>query len=228
MPDLKNDSEKITKLVIRQLNNYWDDINKTIIADAVPKALEVITESFFGLPSSRFFDGVKPIFSPYISIHWMMFLYRLSHEVYKMGGGKAPKEADYCYYLNKIMHANDWFYAIDLPIHFLGEHPLGSVLGRANYGDYLFVYQGTTVGGNRSKGKLCYPTLGNNVILFANSSILGNCRIGNNVVVAAGTNIVNENVPDNSIVFGQTPNLIIKRKSEEEIKRYTYHIWNWK
>lgn len=143
-------------------------------------------------------------------------------------GGAAPKEADYCYYLNKIMHANDWFYAIDLPVHFLVEHPLGSVLGRATYGDYLFVYQGTTVGGNRSHGKLCYPVIGNNVILFANASILGNCKIGNNVVIAADTTVVNENVPDNCIVFGKSPYLTVKEKTEQEIKKYTEHIWGWR
>ena len=227
MNDLQINPDNIKNLVIRQLKNYWNDIDDTVIASAVPKALIDIELNFFGLPNKRFFDGNKVLFSPYISIHWMIFLYRLFHEIYKTEG-RTPKEADYCYYLNKIMHANDWFYAIDLPIHFLAEHPLGSVLGRANYGDYLFVYQGTTIGGNRSKNKLYYPVLGNNIILFANSSILGNCLIGNNVVVAANTSIVNENIPDNCIVFGKSPNLIIKRKTEEEIKQYTSHIWNWK
>lgn len=218
---------KVTDLVLRQLSNYWDDIDKEKVASAVPRVLHSMEESFWGLPNKRFFNGENVVFFPYMSIHWMIFLYRLSHELYK-NGGATQKEADYCYYLNKIMHANDWFYAIDLPVHFLAEHPLGSVLGRATYGDYLFVYQGTTVGGNRSKGKLCYPVIGNNVILYANASILGNCKIGNNVVIAADTNIVNENVPDNCIVFGKTPNLTIKVKSEVEIKKYTVHIWGWR
>ena len=125
------------------------------------------------------------------------------------------------------MHANDWFYAIDLPNHFLCEHPLGSVLGRAKYGDYFFIYQGTTVGGNRSKKGLCYPTIGDNVILFANSSILGDSKVGNNVIVSANTKVINDVVPDNCIVFGQSPHLVIKNKPEREIKQYTAHIWNW-
>ena len=75
------------------------------------------------------------------------------------------------------MHSIDWFYAVELPVHFLCEHPLGSVLGRAIYGDYLFVYQGTTVGGNRNKGILSYPKIGTNVVLYANATILGNTVI---------------------------------------------------
>ena len=129
--------------------------------------------------------------------------------------------------MNKIMHCNDWFYAIDLPVHFHCEHPLGSVLGKAKYGDYLFVYQGTTVGGNRSHGELTYPTIGNNVILFANATVLGNCQIGNNVVVSSGSYLINEIIPDNCIVFGQSPNIVIKEKSESDIKQYTQHIWGW-
>ena len=142
-----------------------------------------------------------------------------------MGGGTS---ADQVYYLNKIMHGVDWFYAIDLPEHFSCEHPLGSVLGRANYGDYLFVYQGTTVGGNRRNNKLYYPTLGNNVILFANATVLGDTHIGNNVVISADSYLLNETIPDNSIAFGTSPNIVVKRKSEDEIKQYTQHIWGWK
>lgn len=136
-------------------------------------------------------------------------------------------EADIVYYLNKIMHANDWFYQIKLPVHFLAEHPIGSVLGKANYGDYLFVYQGTTIGGNRKKGKLFYPTLGSNVLLYANSTVLGDTKIGNNVIISADTYLLNEDIPDNCIVFGKSPNINIKMKSEQQIKDMTNHIWKW-
>lgn len=159
-----------------------------------------------------------------MSVQWMIFLYRLSHEIFK-NGGSTPKEADQIYYLNKIMHANDWFYAIDLPEHFLCEHPLESVLGRAKYGDYLFVWQGTTVGGNRRNGELKYPVLGDDIILYANSTVRGDAYISNKVVISADAYIINNEIPDNCIAFESFPNLKIKQKTEEEIKSYTQHIW---
>ncbi len=125
------------------------------------------------------------------------------------------------------MHANDWFYQIELPTHFLAEHPIGSVLGKAAYGDYLFIYQGTTIGGNRKKGKLFYPILGNNVLLYANSMVLGDTKIGNNVVISADTYLLDENIPDNCIVFGKSPNIKIKVKTEQYMKDMTSHIWRW-
>ena len=45
------------------------------------------------------------------------------------------------------MNSVDLFYAIELPQKFGAEHPLGSVMGRAKYGDGFFFYQGCTVGG---------------------------------------------------------------------------------
>ncbi len=192
--------------------------------EAIPRALEIIEENYKGLPDSRYWNDSEVVFSPLMSIQWMNFLYRVSHICYK---NRQINAADQVYYLNKIMHSIDWFYAVELPIHFLCEHPLGSVLGKASYGDYLCVYQGTTVGGNRTNGQLYYPTLGNNVILYSNATILGNTHIGNNVVISSGTYLINEKIPDNSIVFGRSPNVVIKEKTEGEIMQYTQHIWGW-
>ena len=123
------------------------------------------------------------------------------------------------------MHGIDWYHQIDLPVHFLAEHPLGSVLGRAKYGDYFFVYQGSTVGGNRKKGKLYYPQIGNNVVMYANSSVIGDSKIGNNVIVSANTYIINENIPNNCIVFGQSPKLTLKAMNDKNINGMFDHIW---
>lgn len=215
----------IEKTLLRQLHNYWVDVDEDTILSAIPTALDTIQKNYERLPNKRFFDGKDVQLSPLISVQWMNFLYRLSHALYKMEGEGTA--ADQVYYLNKIMHSVDWFYAIELPIHFLCEHPLGSVLGRANYGDYLFVYQGTTVGGNRKNGVLSYPRIGTNVILFANATVIGESIIGDNVVVSAGTEIVNDTVSNNCIVFGKSPDLVVKQKSEAEIKQYTQHIWGW-
>ena len=214
----------IYEILCMQLRNYWVDIDRDIIQSTIPETLGVIEDNYRGLPNKRLWDGGEVIFSPYTSVQWMNFLYRLSHILYLSGNCTT---ADQVYYLNKIMHSIDWFYAIDLPVHFLCEHPLGSVLGRADYGDYFVVYQGTTVGGNRSKGILSYPKIGKNVIMFANSMVLGDSTIGNNVVISAGTQIINDVVPDNCLVFGKSPNLVVKENNEWEIKKYTQHIWGW-
>lgn len=81
------DEKLITDTVLYQLKNYWLDINENTIIDAIPQTLELINENFYGLPFKRYFNDRKVIFSQYISVHWMIFLYRLSNVIWKNAGG---------------------------------------------------------------------------------------------------------------------------------------------
>lgn len=174
--------EDIYPLVKKQLKNYFlaltDEEDRQLIV-IVEKAIEASVRNFSHSENkyfSRIFDGERVVrFNPYHSIQWMTFLYYLSHDLYKNGSSLCDK----VYYLNKIMHSVDLFYAIELPEIWSAEHPLGSVMGRARYSDGFFFYQGCTVGGTRDKeGNLYYPELEENVRMYANSSILGRCHIG--------------------------------------------------
>lgn len=60
--------------------------------------------------------------------------------------------------------------------------------------------------------------------MCSNSKILGKSKIGDNVIVSANTYIKDEDIPDNSLVFGQSPNLVIKKKSIEEIISMRSHL----
>ena len=59
-------------------------------------------------------------FDTYHSIQWMTLLYYLSHGLYL----RKSNLCDKVYYLNKIMHSVDLFYAIELPQIWSAEHPL--------------------------------------------------------------------------------------------------------
>ena len=134
--------------------------------------------------------------------------------------------ADCLYYLNKSLHSIELFYEVALPEHFMVEHPLGSVIGKAKYGDYFCFYQGCTIGGNYNNGVLKYPTIGNNVRMYANSTIIGDSKIGDNVIISANTYIKNQVIPDNSIVFGSSPdNLVIIRKEKDDIFKMFQDVW---
>ena len=61
--------------------------------------------------------------------------------------------------------------------------------------------------------------------MYSNSTIIGETTIGNYVIISSGTYIKNENIPDNCIVFGQSPNLVIKERSVEEMKSMFLPFW---
>ena len=209
--------EEILAQLLMQLKSHFfiSEAEKSIIEERFDYAIAVCEENFSHSANKYYLtevDGVKMYrFNPYHSVQYMTFLYYLSHDIYK--NANAGQLCDKIYYLNKILHSVDLFYAIDLPAHFGAEHPLGAVMGRAKYSNGFFFYQGCTVGGTKdNEGNLYYPEIGENVHMYSNSSILGNCHIGDNVSVGAGCIVKNQDVPSDSTIFGESPNLVIKSK----------------
>lgn len=213
------DKELVSQILDNQAKNIWNYSFKSNIEDFVDEALFRCEESFLQCTNK----ALSERFNPYHSVQYSIFLYYLSRCLYLKNCGEA---ADVIYYLNKNLNNVEWFYGVDLPVHFCAEHPLGSVLGKASYGDHLFVYQGTVVGGNRRNEKIYYPVMGNNIIMYANSSIIGNCRVGNNVLIAANTHVLNKDIPSNSIVYGRDRDIVIVQKTEEEIKDKLKAYWS--
>ncbi len=219
----KYTAEEIFDLVNHQLCNFWPDgdVPKHSFA-SLEKALNRIERNFVHQRSDIFQLNGEAKFDVNHSVQYGIFLYTYANQLYQ---DNNEDEAGRVYYLNKIMNSVDWFYAVSLPEVFSAEHPLGSVIGRATIGDYLFLYQGTTIGGNRKNGCLSYPTIGHHVLMYSNSKILGGSQIGNNVIISANTYIIDQDVPDNSIVFGTSPNIIIKTRAFSDIKCRMNHIW---
>ncbi len=73
---------------------------------------------------------------------------------------------------------------------------------KAQYGDYLTIYHGVTVGakGGGSNDAKC-PVIGSHVRLSTGSIILGDVLIGDNVIVGAGSVVV-KSIPANTVVVG--------------------------
>ncbi len=82
------------------------------------------------------------------------------------------------------------------------------------------IHKGVTIGQeNRGKRKGT-PSIGDNVWIGVNSTIVGKINIGNNVLIAPNS-YVNCNVPDNSIVFG---NPCIIKKDDNATKEYINNV----
>ncbi len=201
----------LSVLLLQLRNNFaLTDAEETILSTAnVCRDAYSCSITCFCNGNYKYFDKNEGL-PPFNSVMYCNYLYWVSHLLYKNG---LCEVADKVYYLNKMLNSVDLFYAIKLPNHWGCEHPVGSVMGRATYGDYFFFYQGCTVGGNHH---LEYPILGNNVTMYSNAKILGKSHIGNNVIIAANAYVKDTDIPDNSIVFGQFPNLIIKQNNIED------------
>lgn len=169
-------------------------------------------EACFSKNTNKYYhSGGEVSFNPFHSVQYMTFLYFFANTIYKSSPLRPALICDKLYYLNKIMNGVDIFYAVELPGFFAAEHPVGSVMGRARYGDGFMFYQNCSVGGfHLPDNKIVYPIIGNDVKMFAGATILGNCTIGDRVNIAAGALVKNQDIPSGVNVFGSSPNLIIK------------------
>lgn len=202
--------DDLVRITDTQLKNIFLYSNSMAVYKYAKPALER-TIKCFESSNNKYYQNMSGGLREYHSGQYSIYLWYLSNEAYLAGDTQC---ADVLYCLNKALHAVDWLYAIELPLHWNVEHPVGSVLDRGVYGDGLYIYQNCTIGGSVRKTGVAYPIIGRNVTLMAYSSILGECNIGDNVVLAAGTIVKNQDVPNCALVVGQSPNLIIKVKDE--------------
>lgn len=197
--------ESLFELLCKQLNNFFfiDSNELDTLKNLQDSVLERLAICIGGVDNKFFKKDGEAYFSPYHSGQYLTYLYFYSNEIAKRSNSELK---DKIYYLNKILHSVDIYCEVAMPDVFFLEHPLGTVLGRAKYGNNFFAMQGCTVGGNKG----CYPVIGEHVKMYSNSKILGNSNIGNNVLVSANCYIKDVDIPNNVTVFGQSPNLIIK------------------
>ena len=198
---------EIPSILIHQLESFFpvDEKEKECVTGLIERVMERLEYCFGPNPNKYYHRNGETYFNPFNAGQYTIFLYYYSREVFLLSNYFL---ADKIYYLNKIMNSCDLFYEVELPDFFMLDHPQGTVMGRAKYSNGLSFSQYSTVGNNNG----IYPIIGENCRMCMNSAIIGNCHIGDNVTIGAGTIVKDEDIPSNSMVFGQSPNLIIKKK----------------
>ena len=204
--------------IAAQMSNVLPDrrVDATEVRPALDNALERLEYCIDRLHQRYHHDELGAKFDHLNTDQYAMLLYFVSNAAYRRG--HLPLAAK-SYALNKALHAVDAFYEVELPAVFGFQHPVGTVLGRAQYADYFFVYQRCTVGSTVDGQS---PRFGEGVVMYGGSGVIGNVVVGSNVWLSVNTMVLNGSVPDDSVVFGASPNLTIKRTSRN-VKRDIFH-----
>lgn len=139
------------------------------------------------------------------STQYTLFLYYLANTLWKATGNCTLCAK--LFGLNKALNGIDLFYEIEMPEVFFIGHSVGIVFAKATYGNYLVVYQNSTVGKNHGVA----PVLGEGVIMYPGTAIIGRCQVGDRSVLSQGTSLVNANSPGNCTVYtGESGKLVFK------------------
>jgi serine O-acetyltransferase len=203
----------LAALAANQVNAFFPDGQAVFPADltqAVSGALARLEHCFTHIHNKYFFDGAQAVFDHLHGDQYAMWLYFLSNELSRLKGSVPICKK--LFLLNKALHGCDVFYEIELPSIFLLVHPLGTVLGRGQYSDYLMVYQRCGVGSNHD----IFPSLGVHVTLRPGSAVLGCSTVGANCAIAAESLLLDQNLPANHVYIGNPRDHMIRPKLDKE------------
>jgi len=207
---------QLAEYVTDQVNYFLPDKNSFsahLLCDFVELAMASIDYCFSHIAVKHYNDQSGTLFNHLHSDQYAMFLQILSNLAYEMGTGEVI--CTKLYLLNKILHGIDCYYEIKLPSIFLFSHPLGTVLGRAEYSDYFLVSQNCTVGGVYSSNGYVYPQIGPHCAMYAGSAIIGNSKTGSNCKLTQNSILFNTLLPPNSVFMGNISDSRIKRSSRK-------------
>lgn len=149
-----------------------------------------------------------------------IFIYRIAHELYARKVAMIPRMmSEYAHSQTGI----DINPGATIGEYFFIDHGTGVVVGETTIiGDNVKLYQGATLGALSPAGMATnpgvrrHPKVGNNVVLYANSTLLGGAtEIGDNVIVGGNAFLTSSVEPD-TIVSVKTPELTFRGKRRKE------------
>ena len=149
-----------------------------------------------------------------------IFIYRIAHELYTRKVAMIPRMmSEYAHSQTGI----DINPGATIGEYFFIDHGTGVVVGETTIiGDNVKLYQGATLGALSPAGMPTnpnvrrHPKVGNNVVLYANSTLLGGAtEIGDNVIVGGNAFLTSSVEPD-TIVSVKTPELTFRGKRHKE------------
>jgi serine O-acetyltransferase len=200
---------QLKNLLFTQLKNlFLLDVQEEapLIEKCLPQSLDRLTYCFSFSLNKYYRRNGSIFFNPLHAAQYGIFLYYLSNTIWHEYGSILL--CDKLYLLSKMINSLDLFYEVEMPDVFFTDHPVGSVIGRAQYGRFFSFVQNCTVGNNNG----IYPVIGDYVSLKMGASVLGRSNIGNRVIIGSGATVKDQDIPDCSLVFGNSPNLIIKSR----------------
>lgn len=195
---LKDRAEELTIAFIQQIPKVQDllmkDVEAQLAGDPAANSKEEVILAYPGL--------------------YTIFVYRYAHVLYQLEVPMLPR------IMSEHAHGKtgiDINPGATIGEYFFIDHGTGIVIGEtAVIGNGVKIYQGVTLGalstrkGQALSGVKRHPTIEDDVIIYANATILGgNTVVGRNATVAGNT-FVTESIPADAKVSAMMPELRVK------------------
>jgi serine O-acetyltransferase len=207
--------DQLVGYVADQADHLFPDRHRGDVRPAVASAIDAALGRL-----ERCIAGVRMWrageFDPLHSSQYTTFLYYLANTLWRERGDE--RVCTKLFYLNKALNGFECFYDNELPEIFFIGHTVGIVLVRNRYPSYFVIYQNATVGKGTVDGEV--PELGEGVIMYPNSAIIGGCRVGARTVISQGTSVVNADTPGDCVVYRNGRDLVFARPKRNILADY--------
>ena len=183
-------AEEIATCLIRRL----PDLRKILATD--------VMAAYNGDPAAESFAEILSCY-PVIKT---LTIFRIAHELHKMGVPLIPRM------MTEMAHSEtgiDIHPGAEIGRYFTIDHGTGVVIGATCIiGNNVKLYQGVTLGaksfpldanGNPIKGILRHPIIEDDVVIYANATVLGRITIGHGCIVGANTWVMEDMAPETHI-----------------------------
>lgn len=195
---IKEKAEKLTVQFLAQIPKVQDllmkDVEAALAGDPAASSKEEVILAYPGL--------------------YTIFVYRYAHILYELKVPMIPRiMSEYAHGKTGI----DINPGATIGEYFFIDHGTGIVVGEtAIIGNGVKIYQGVTIGalstrkGQALAGKKRHPTIEDNVIIYANATILGGDTVVGRNATVAGNTFVTESIPADAKVSAMMPELRVK------------------
>lgn len=207
---------ELMEYVKKQLNFFFPDgklyFDKNV-ESAMDFALQRCEYCFKHILVKGYSDKGSAFFYHLNSDQYAQFLWYFANSLWKYDCNKDI--CDKLILLNKLLNGVWISYKNNLPDIFLLTHPVGTVLGNAQYSDYLVVSQNVTV---NTSSKL---KIGRGCFIAAGAKIIGDEEIGDNVSIGVDTCVYKKSIPKNHLVYRDSDGTM-KFISRDKSNAYIY------
>ena len=178
--------------------------------ESIKKDLQVDLKFF--MESDPAVDSEEEVIFAYPGFKAIVY-YRIAHLLYEMGYKLCAR------IIAEEAHSKtgiDIHPGAKIAVPFFIDHGTGIVIGETTViGKRVVLYQGVTLGAvsvsnaREIHGVKRHPTIGNDVTIYANATILGDIKVGDDVVVGSNT-YIREDIPSHTTVKNPKPELIMR------------------